>query len=360
MKYILKNSLEAINNVIGINDNNFEVIISDDGSTDGTEEYIKGLNRNYKLVYVYTKRDNFSCRNRARNLGYKKATGNIIVFLDGDIIVKENLLNELKRCYNMTRNCIIVGARIMLDKDIDCKDVYTKKVYQMYKFDKNKIEQLDNRYLKYDILSFNSQSMNHSWLMAHTCLVSMPKQALNDVGGFDESIKGWGFDESELMYRLHKYGLNIIINNRLEVLHQKHTEFRKTLDDYQVLEFSNNIKYFFEKHKEALDILPYNLDEYFMKDNMLELFTIDRRFNKYKLFKLINNTDYETLKTYIDFNKDNINLQINVYDYLEDSNIDIWIQLLENVKCLIKYYPISKCISEKNHSIMKEINLMKG
>jgi glycosyltransferase involved in cell wall biosynthesis len=84
-KLLLRKTLEALNYQIGYGRNDYEVIIVDDGSSDGTCDYIKNVNRNYNLKYFYLERCDDSGRARARNYGWKKASGDIIIFIDSYI-----------------------------------------------------------------------------------------------------------------------------------------------------------------------------------------------------------------------------------------------------------------------------------
>ena len=68
----------------------FEMIISDDGSTDGTEEYVKSLENkfNFNLLYVSKKILAWICRNN----GVKNSKGELIVFIDSDCEADSNWL----------------------------------------------------------------------------------------------------------------------------------------------------------------------------------------------------------------------------------------------------------------------------
>ena len=72
----------------------FEIIVVDDGSTDGTRELLKKLadDLNGRLRFIGQNR---AGPGAARNLGIKYAHGDILVFVDSDCIAPRGWLNEL-------------------------------------------------------------------------------------------------------------------------------------------------------------------------------------------------------------------------------------------------------------------------
>src|SRR5687768_455415 len=69
---------------------NYEIIIVDDGSTDGTEEVIKEI---LDKRTFYVRKENAE-RAVARNFGAKLAKGEYVNFFDSDDIALENHLQE--------------------------------------------------------------------------------------------------------------------------------------------------------------------------------------------------------------------------------------------------------------------------
>lgn len=80
---------EAIKSVLNQSFDNYEIIIIDDCSTDGTQEVINKYSSS-KNVKIYQTKKNTGTAGGPRNLGIKYAQGEYILFLDGD----DKLYNE--------------------------------------------------------------------------------------------------------------------------------------------------------------------------------------------------------------------------------------------------------------------------
>ena len=78
----LKLLKRAINSVRAQTYPNTEIIIVDDGSTDGTKEYLKTLEKESNIVVIY--RDKSYGATDARNLAIKKSKGDFLTGLDDD------------------------------------------------------------------------------------------------------------------------------------------------------------------------------------------------------------------------------------------------------------------------------------
>ena len=83
----------------------FEIIVVDDGSRDNTRgiaEYFTGRN---KIKYIYQKNKGCSA---ARNAGIKQATGNILAFIDDDIIAPPFWLDNIMTAFKNNVNFHII------------------------------------------------------------------------------------------------------------------------------------------------------------------------------------------------------------------------------------------------------------
>ena len=75
--YIVK----AIKSILSQNYQNIEIIIVDDGSTDGTKDFVQPYLNDKKIYYIYQKNQGVSV---ARNNGIKSSNGKYIAILDSD------------------------------------------------------------------------------------------------------------------------------------------------------------------------------------------------------------------------------------------------------------------------------------
>jgi len=73
---------------------NYEVIIVDNGSTDGSKEYVKKFSKNFRKFKLIENKENLGCV-KALNQGFKKATGEFVLRIDNDIVLDKNLLKVL-------------------------------------------------------------------------------------------------------------------------------------------------------------------------------------------------------------------------------------------------------------------------
>lgn len=72
---------------------NYEVLLIDDGSSDGTFEYLKSLESDKENVFVYS--NPIQGAGASRNIGLLNAKGDYVIFLDSDDLFSSTLLEDL-------------------------------------------------------------------------------------------------------------------------------------------------------------------------------------------------------------------------------------------------------------------------
>ena len=93
--YNVKNYLsECVNSVLNQTYKEFEVLLIDDGSTDGSSELCDKYNRENSQVHVFHQKNQGVAS--ARNLGIEQASGDYILFLDSDDWIDSKTIEYLE------------------------------------------------------------------------------------------------------------------------------------------------------------------------------------------------------------------------------------------------------------------------
>lgn len=182
---ILRKSLQALEqqkldkNLIS----GYEVIVVDDGSTDGTLSWLEQEKSN--LTHVRSLAQNHAGPGSARNLGVEKAQGEWIIFIDSDLVVTPNFLQAHAEVLRQEQQ------RLNTDK------VFTYgAVINTCNFDHPTSE-------PYKITDFSAAYFA-------TGNVAIAKKWLKEAGMFDNRFQQYGWEDLELGVRLKKLGLKLI------------------------------------------------------------------------------------------------------------------------------------------------------
>ena len=166
----------------------FEVIVADDGSTDGTEQSVKALSLSYPVKHVWQRN---SGRSAARNMGLEKAGGDIILFIDDHIVSDKRLIEEHVRYHDKYGVEVVRGRVEFIEKTQDAPKM---------------TEYVDERRFKapaYEQQPFRIFITNN---------ISVKKRALMSVFGFDEDFREYGLQDAEMGYRLKEAGCTFKID----------------------------------------------------------------------------------------------------------------------------------------------------
>jgi glycosyltransferase involved in cell wall biosynthesis len=180
--------LDAIQSVINQTVKDFEIIVVDDGSSDGTKEYLTSLNLPIKII----SKENGGVSS-ARNIGIKSSQGKYIAFLDSDDVwLPEKLKHQI--AYVTTHPDI---ALVYTDEYIEVNGEVQSKT----RFERANLG--DDQKNNFLLPGF----VQHTPI--HTSSVMVKKSVLDEVGYFNETLKI--HEDSELWNRIsQKYTFGFI------------------------------------------------------------------------------------------------------------------------------------------------------
>jgi glycosyltransferase involved in cell wall biosynthesis len=102
---LLKDTLNSVWSQV--NSKSIEIIVVDDGSEDGTWEFLKEVSQNHSEVKIHRHSQNLGV-SQARNSGLNLAKGQYIFFLDSDDILLNGALEKIKHLISQKRPEVLI------------------------------------------------------------------------------------------------------------------------------------------------------------------------------------------------------------------------------------------------------------
>jgi glycosyltransferase involved in cell wall biosynthesis len=220
--------VQVLNNLFELNysKENFEIIIIDDGSNDGTyETMIKLLckkENEYNFFYYYLprfqRRVMGDARYRAgisRNFAKNMARGQYIFFLDSDIIVyKDYLIDNL----NLLKEYDIVQSK-RFDLTEECSR--SSNLYE--DIDVSSIKNRDQYWIDFHNNPKQWDEIEDKWKYLCTHSLCISKKTLDQFGNFETNFIYYGFEDTDLGYKLRDLKFKL---NEKPVCHRFHQNSR--------------------------------------------------------------------------------------------------------------------------------------
>lgn len=255
----------------------FEVLVCDDGSSDGTKRAVEGFSSSLNLRYFFQEDRGYRVA-KARNLGIRAARGRICIFLDSGVIVrKKYVLAHLQIHASFPDPSAVIGyvhgfdeadseghklldLQVPLDPELTIERMKVGSGFP------------DMREPAYRECGNDLSGLPAPWAFFWTCNVSAPRAAIERAGLFDEDFNAWGVEDVDLGYRLHKLGLTFRIGWEAEAIHCPH---HRDIEANQKSDRDNR-RLFFKKHLDfPSETLQYSTD--FSFNPMLSGFFESRR-----------------------------------------------------------------------------------
>jgi glycosyltransferase involved in cell wall biosynthesis len=198
----------------------FEIIVADHGSTDNTIEAVRRLNNTVSFVDVPYERASVSA---PRNAGAHAARGELIIFLDSGMICHPNFIQAHIAAHAASRHPRYVAGGIIGAACEDPSDPYFKSIDNDTHASMPVPSHLDDERRIY----WNESELSR-WRLMWGANTSILRSRYLAVGGSDEEMTGWGFEDVELAFRLSQEGTELAYAYSAWAAHYPHTRSWET------------------------------------------------------------------------------------------------------------------------------------
>jgi GT2 family glycosyltransferase len=180
---------------------NFEIILADNASTDGSREWVQNHYPNVKIAAL--EKNYGYCGGNNRAVSY--ANGDILLFLNNDVRVSPDWLDALSDCFKQNNNITAVQPKMLSDEQPDFFEYAGAAGGFLdrfgYPFCRGRIfETVEKDNGQYDY--------NHDILWASGAALAIRKKTFEQVGGFDEDFE-FHMEEIDLCWRLWNAGYKV-------------------------------------------------------------------------------------------------------------------------------------------------------
>ena len=247
VKALLQRCLESILNYV--KDVDYEVIVVDNCSQDGSQEYLKELSKKRNHIRAILNEKNFGF-GKANNQAFKKTKGEFVLFLNPDTeFIKENGMKKIIELMKQNKKWGIVGCQLIgPDKEIqpsvrNFPTIFSQLIIILklqYLFPKSKVLK------KYFQTDFNYQKTKEVDQVAGSFILTRRK-ILDQVGSFDERFHLW-FEDADLCYRVKKAGWQIIYCPKVKILHHGGKSFWQLMSIDRQRIYNKSLLTYFQKH----------------------------------------------------------------------------------------------------------------
>jgi glycosyltransferase involved in cell wall biosynthesis len=219
-----------------------EILIADDGSTQETKEIIDQIKTQFPIPVQHIWQPDEGFRASAiRNKALAKASGDYIVFMDGDCIPRDNFIemhgklaepgffvagNRSLLTQNFTAKLLSQATTVQAQasQTFNASVLFSWSLFQCFLV---RLQGHCNRFLPFLTLPGHRWRKRNptQWEGAKGCNLGIWKMDLIRINGWEERFSGWGFEDSDLVIRLIRIGIRRKDGRfALPVIHLWHSE----------------------------------------------------------------------------------------------------------------------------------------
>lgn len=184
--------------------NDFEVVVVSDGSSDGTDDYLRTLETPLQLIPLFQPNQGVAA---TRNNGLRRATGDVVLFIDDDVVPSPKLIIEHLAWHEQYGQNVVVMGPMLTPDDFDMAPwVQWEQAMLMKQYD--------------DMIKGRWEPTARQFYTGNT---SLARRHILQAGGFDASFRR--AEDVELAYRLANQGLRFLFNPKAIGYHYAERSF---------------------------------------------------------------------------------------------------------------------------------------
>jgi len=213
-KDLLAESLPHLVRAVKFDGDEHEIIVVDNGSTDGTEEYVRTHFPEIRLIR--------SGRNLyfggGNNLGIREASNDILVLINNDMIVHEDFLGPLLQPFR-ENDVFAVASQVSLADPRKPREETgkTRAMFNGCDFD-----------WRHEPISASDEQQNHIPVFwGHGGAVAIDRRKFLSLGGFDTLYDPFYVEDADLSYQAWKLGWRCLLAVNSKVIHKHRSSTRR-------------------------------------------------------------------------------------------------------------------------------------
>jgi glycosyltransferase involved in cell wall biosynthesis len=201
-----------------------EILVVDNAPSDERTRELAGANPQVRYVREVRPGLNF-----ARNRALKEARGEILAFLDDDVIVDQHWSAGLVSAWSENRDAAAFTGQVLpMELDTEAQVVFERRGGFRHKFDRIRFG---------PVMSGNELYPGGAGIFGAGANMAFRVDMLREVGGFDEALDTGaaipGGGDLDIFYRVIRAGYTLVYEPRFLVFHQHRRDMRALRHQYR-------------------------------------------------------------------------------------------------------------------------------
>ena len=191
-------------------DRDFEVVVADDGSGPATAELLGAWSAHLPLRHVRQEDDGYRLA-RVRNLGAREAGGELLVFMDGDVVPRRHFVRAMRSA--AVPGWFVAGKRLLLGRELTARVLADQVPVQRWSFPHWALHYEQARPLR-ALTPRDRRLPGRDGLPefvphadGYGFLLGLSRGDFERVNGYDARFTEWGGEDVDMAIRLRRAGL---------------------------------------------------------------------------------------------------------------------------------------------------------